>query len=124
MRYLVCWVAILSGLLTSAVSAEEGAQPGVEAEVCVEVGMVLVPDGNKASSEEMLQAQKSVNNAVVASKAYLACLLANEKAIGDALTFEQKKASITRYNLAVARLERLVETYNQQLRVYQQASSE
>lgn len=124
MRYLVCCVVILSGLVSGVVYAEETTQPTAELETCLEPGMMLVPDGNKASSEDMLQAQQDVNSSITTTKAYLTCLLANEKAIGDALTYEQKKTSIIRYNLAVTRMERLVDSYNQQLRAYQQVNNE
>lgn len=91
---------------------------------CDEPGLLALPEGNKASSEEMLKAQGDVNDYVERTKLFLKCLLANEKHIGDALTYEQKKASITKYNLAVARMQRLVEQYNRQLSVYQQLHSD
>jgi len=115
---------ILSGLISGVVYAEETAQPTAELETCLEPDMILLPSGNKASSEQILQAQQDVNGSIATTKAYLACLLANEKAIGDALTYEQKKTSIMRYNLAVARMERLVDSYNQQLKIYQQANND
>jgi len=124
MRYLVCCVTILLGLVSSTVYADDTGQPMTELETCLEPGMLLVPGGSKASSEQMLQAQQDVNASIAATKAYLACLLGNEKAIGDALTYEQKKTSIMSYNLAVARMERLVDSYNQQLKVYQQSNNE
>jgi len=115
---------ILLGLVSSIVYADDTDQPMTELEACLEPGMLLVPGGSKASSEQMLQAQQDVNASIVVTKAYLACLLANEKTVGDALTYEQKKTSIMSYNLAVTRMERLVDSYNQQLKIYQQSNNE
>lgn len=123
MRYLMCCVFALAGVMSGLVQAES-AEQGAELATCVEPGLMVVAEGHKASSDDMLQAQRDVNRYITTTKTFLKCLLANEKVVGDALTYEEKKSSITRYNLAVARMERLIETYNEQLRIYQQANSD
>lgn len=89
---------------------------------CNEPEMIIVPDGHKASSAEMLKAQQQVESSVEATKVYLDCLLDAENALGETITLEQKKDSIMRYNLAVARLEGLVDSFNQQLKAYKQVN--
>ncbi|EGG99574.1 hypothetical protein imdm_945 [gamma proteobacterium IMCC2047] len=123
MRYLKFGILALAVLMSSWVKAQSAEQNAELAE-CVEPDMMLLPEGSKASSDEMLAAQVAVNRYISDTKNFLSCLLAYEKTIGDALTYEQKKSSITRYNLAVARMERLVESYNKQLRTYQQSHNE
>ncbi len=122
MRYLMCCVFALAGVVSGLVQADPTEQDA-ELTTCVDPGLMVVVEGHKASSEDMLQAQEDVSGYITTTKTFLKCLLTNEKTVGDALTYEQKKSSITRYNLAVARMERLIETYNQQLRIYQQANS-
>ena len=85
--------------------------------------MMLIPDGNNASSQDMLDTQAKVEAYIANTREYLNCLLTSEKAIGDALTYEQKKDSITSYNLAVARMEGLVDSFNQQLRTYKRVNA-
>jgi len=123
MRYLMCCVFALAGVMSGLVQADP-AEQGAELTACVEPGLMVVAEGHKASSDDMLEAQRDVNRYITTTKTFLNCLLANEKTVGDALTYEQKKDSITRYNLAVARMERLIESYNQQLKAYQQVNSD
>lgn len=123
MRYLMCGVFALAAMVSGWAQAQSNEQ-NPELVECIEPGMMIVPEGSKASSDEMLAAQRAVNSYIATSKTFLNCLLANEKTIGDALTYEQKKSSITRYNLTVARMQRLVESYNKQLRAYQQSHND
>ena len=72
----------------------------------------------------MLSVQSTVEAYISDTQAFLDCLLEAEKAQGETLTFEQEKQSITRYNLAIARMEGLVESFNQQLRAYKRANAD
>lgn len=116
------WLAFLLVGFSTLSWAETQAERLVE-NSCREPEMLIVPDGHKASSTHMLQSQQDVEAYIENAQAYLDCLLAAEKAQGEALSFEEKKNSIMRYNLAVARLEGVVESFNQQLRAYKQANA-
>lgn len=108
------------------VSVSVWAEPSTEvpsADDCREPDMMIVPDGHKVSSNEMLKAQQNVETYIEETQVFLECLLTTEKAQGEAMTFEEKKDSIMRYNLAVARLEGLVESFNQQLRAYKKTNA-
>ena len=119
MRWLVCCLLVVSGF----VSAQElQEQNGPAMKECSEPDIMIMPDGNNASSQEMLDSQQIVEGYVANTRDYLNCLLSAEKEIGDALTYEQKKESITRYNLAVERVGGVVERFNQQLRIYQRVN--
>lgn len=120
MRWLVCCLLVVSGLVLAEESVQQEGSAVIE---CREPDMMLIPDGNNASSQEMLDSQAIVESYIIITKDYLTCLLGVEKEIGDALTYEQRKDSITRYNLAVARVEGLVESFNQQLRTYKRVNA-
>ena len=117
------WLAFLLLGVSMICQAEQQVQ-GAALNECLEPELMIVPDGHKASSKVMLQVQGAVETYIQDTEVFLACLLGAEKAQGDALTFEQKKESITRYNLAVARLEGLVEGFNQQLRAYKKSNAQ
>lgn len=119
MRWLVCCLLVISGF----VSAQELQEvDGYGVKECNEPEIMIMPDGNNASSPEILDSQQIVENYVISTRDYLNCLLSEEKAIGDALTYERKKELIARYNLAVERVSRVVERFNQQLRIYQRVN--
>lgn len=121
MRWLVCSLLIVSSFVYA---QQSQAKNGAQVQDCQAPGIIAVPDGNNASSQEMLDAQPIIEDYIANTRAYLTCLLSAEQEIGDALTYEQKKESITHYNLAVDRAEAVVERFNKQLRVYQHANEE
>ena len=93
-------------------------------EGCKEPELVLVPDDAKVSSEEMLQVQMAVEGYIDSTQTFLSCLLDQEKAMNEAITQAQQKGSIMRYNLAIARMESLVENFNAQLDIYKTLHSD
>ena len=115
MRWLACCLLVVSGFVSAQELLEQNG--GVVSD-CREPDVMIMTDGNNASSQEMLDFQKTVEAYVANTREHLNCLLLVEKEIGDALTYEQKKESITRYNLAVERVDGVVEGFNEQLRVY------
>lgn len=125
MRHLVYCLLVIVTIISGRVSAEE---PVVAlapvANECFGPEALLVPGGSNVSSQEMLDAQANIELYITATRGYLNCLLAAEKVIGDALTYEQRKESVTRYNLAIARMEALVERFNEQLRTYKQVNKD
>ena len=119
MRWLVCCLLVASGFVSAQQLPE---QNGAAVNVCGEPDMMIMPDGNNASSQEMLDSQSITEDYIANTRTYLACLLSAEKEIGDALTYQQKKQSISRYNLAVERVGGVVERFNQQLRIYKRVN--
>jgi len=119
MRWLACCLLVVSSFSWA---EEEVLGTETAPNECREPEMMLIPDGNKASSQDMLESQVTVEAYITGTRDYLNCLLNFEKSIGDALTYEQKKDSIMRYNLAIARMEGLVDSFNQQLRTYQRVN--
>lgn len=83
---------------------------------------VTLPDGATASKEEMVASQKSVKEYMAAVEAYLACLDEEEKALGDAVTPEQRQIHAKRHNAAVDAMNELAARFNEQVRAFKAQS--
>lgn len=83
---------------------------------------VAVPDGSIATSEEMLDGQKSVKSYIAAMEDYLKCLDAEEIAMGDAVTEEERALHVKRHNAAVDAMEKLANDFNEQIRAFRAAN--
>jgi molybdenum-dependent DNA-binding transcriptional regulator ModE len=102
-----------------------------------------IPDGNTASSQDMLDAQKAVKDYNQAVTAYLSCIqLERNDAIeklsaqaGDKPTAEQKKqmeamqkdlerVEVQKHNAAVDQLQSVAQRFNEQVKVYKAKNSD
>ncbi len=86
---------------------------------------VLVPNGNTATKEEMLDGQKGVKAYVAEMEVYLECIIAEEKTARDALgnlepEQEQEREDMVnkKYNAAVDEMERLAAQFNAEVQAY------
>jgi hypothetical protein len=79
---------------------------------------VSMPDGASASEADMRAASAAVKEYMAAVETYLACLDEEEKAMGDAVTEEQKKVHTGRHNAAVDALNVVAARYNEQVQAY------
>ena len=91
-----------------------------------------IPDGNTATLQEMVTAQKAVKDYDKAINAYVACIqLERDAAIGglakpgDTPTADQKKAiedrrrvEIQKHNAAIDQLQSVADRFNEQVKVY------
>ena len=91
-----------------------------------------LPDGNTATLQEMMEAQKAVKDYDKAINAYVACIqLERNDAIGkvakpgETPTAEQKKAmeemervEVQKHNAAVDQLQSVADRFNEQVKVY------
>jgi hypothetical protein len=91
-----------------------------------------IPDGNTATLQEMVEAQKSVKEYDKAINAYVACIqLERNDAVGKVAkpgekpTAEQKKAmddmervEIQKHNAAIDQLQSVADRFNVQVKVY------
>jgi hypothetical protein len=91
-----------------------------------------IPDGNTATMQEMVDAQKAVKDYDKAINAYVACLqLERDDALGkvtkpgETPTPEQKKAmddmkrvEIQKHNAAIDQLTSIADRFNEQVKVY------
>lgn len=88
-----------------------------------------IPDGNTATLDEMVSAQKAVKEYDKAVNAYLACIqLERSDAVakaGDKPTEEQKKAladiervEVQKHNAAVDQDQQVADRFNEQVKIY------
>jgi hypothetical protein len=91
-----------------------------------------IPDGNTATMQEMVEAQKAVKEYDRAINAYVACIqLERDDAIGklakpgETPTAEQKKAmqdmqrvEVQKHNAAIDQLQSVADRFNEQVKVY------
>jgi hypothetical protein len=79
---------------------------------------IKIPDGATATKEEMVAGQQAVKDFIAAIDAYEACLDEEAKALGEAITDEQRQVHAKRHNAAEdAKLE-LADRFNQQVRAF------
>jgi hypothetical protein len=97
-----------------------------------------LPDGNTATMQEMVEAQKAVKEYDKAINAYVACIqLERDDAVGklakpgETPTAEQKKAmqdmervEVQKHNAAIDQLQSVAERFNEQVRVYKAKNSD
>lgn len=79
---------------------------------------VSVPDGKSATEEEIIAGQKVVKDYMAEMESYQDCLDQEQKALGDAVTAEQKAMHVKRYNAAVDAMESVANRFNEQLRAF------
>src|ERR1700753_367840 len=87
-----------------------------------------LPDGNTATLQEMVEAQKAVKEYDKAINAYVACIqLEHDDALklakpGETPTPEQKKAMdeivVRKHNAAIDQLQSVADRFNEQVKVY------
>jgi len=86
---------------------------------------VLIPNGNTASKEEMIESQKGVKQYVADMQIYLECIVDEEKIARDAMgdlkpEIEQEREDMVnkKYNAAVDEMERLAAQFNAERQAY------
>ena len=89
---------------------------------CVPPEEVSVPDGAKASEEELTKGQEVIRTFMMANESYRQCLDKDLASLGDAATDEQKALNTKLFNSSVDREQALVEMYNQQVRAFNEAN--
>ncbi len=94
------------------------AMPAISLAACPYPEDVDIPDGSKASTEEMVEAQKRVKAYMAEMEAYLKCIDEEEAALGEEITAEQRALNISRHNAAVDTMEQVAAAFNEQIRAY------
>ena len=77
-----------------------------------------VQDGKTATEAQMKEANMAIKDYMAAVESYLACLDDEEKALGDAVTDEQKKVHTSKHNAAVDALNAVAADYNAQVQLF------
>ena len=109
--------AACRGLAVSLAIAALAVAPDARA-ACAYPQEIKIPDGATATKEEMVAGQQAVKDFIAAIDAYEACLDEVAKALGEAITEEQRQLHTKRHNAAEdAKLE-LADRFNQQVRAF------
>lgn len=77
-----------------------------------------LPDGTKATEEDMRKAQVAVKTYVTESEAFNACLDRLVKSAQNQVTVEEYLALVQQYDLTVAAMQIFADRFNEQLRIY------
>ena len=113
MQKLIVVLSLVASLFISA---------GVRAE-CSEPQDVAMPDGETASTEEMVAGQKAVKQYVADGQAFLDCMTELETKTADTASEEEKKNNVVRYNTVVDKMQAAAEGFNAQIKAYKTAQA-
>jgi hypothetical protein len=89
---------------------------------CSQPEPASIPDGTKATSEEMVEAQTYVKQYIADMELYLVCLDEEEAALQQPPTEEQRQRHTQLHNSAVDSMESVAAKFNEQVRAYKQAN--
>ena len=91
---------------------------------------VLVPNGNTATTEEMVAGQRGIRKYVADMEVYLECIVEEENAARDSIgdieaDMEQERQDLLnkKYNAAVDEMERLAAQFNAEVQAYKAKDS-
>jgi hypothetical protein len=85
---------------------------------------ITIPDGATATKEQMVAGQQAVKDFIAAIDTYEACLDEEEKALGDAVTEEQRQVHAKRHNAAEDAKLDVADRFNQQVRAFKAQGTE
>jgi len=111
MRLLSCCVltAIASGYCFAAAACEAPSP-------------VAMPDGSKSTRDQMLAAQAQVKAYQASMNEFIACIDSELDAQGEKAPDEFKSLMVSRHNAAVAEMEGVAASFNDQLRAFRAAN--
>jgi len=91
---------------------------------CDYPALITVPDGQTSTMEELITAQSAVKDYMAGMEAYLECANEELSAAGDDAPAEYKSIMFSRYNAAVAEMEAVASSFNEQVQAYKEANAE
>ena len=94
----------------------------VAAAACEAPSPVAMPDGSTSTREQMLAAQAQVKAYQAAMNEFVACIDSELDAQGEQAPEEFKSLMVSRHNAAVAEMEGVAASFNEQLRAFRTAN--
>ena len=91
---------------------------------CDYPALITIPDGQSSTMEELITAQGGVRTYITGMEAYLACVNEELDAAGDDAPAEYKAIMFSRHNAAVAEMEAIAASFNEQVQAYKEANPE
>jgi hypothetical protein len=89
---------------------------------CDYPALITVPDGQSSTMEELITAQTAVRTYITGMEAYLECVNGELAAAGDDAPAEYKAIMFSRHNAAVAEMEAIAASFNEQVQAYKEAN--
>lgn len=89
---------------------------------CSSPAAVAIPDGAKATSEAMVEAQTNVKQYMAEMELYLDCMDQEEAALTEPPTDEEKARHTQMHNQAVDSMEEVATKFNEQVRAFKKAN--
>lgn len=87
---------------------------------CETPTVVDIPDGQTATTEQMVLARQQVTDYVAAMDEYLACVNEEMEAAGENAPEEFKALMVQRYNAAISEMEMVAAAFNEQLGAFRE----
>ena len=109
-------------VLTSFILTAIASGYGLSAAACEAPSPVTMPDGSKATMQEMLAAQAQVKAYQAAMNEFIACIDSEGDAAGEQAPAEFKSLIVERHNAAVSEMEGVAAAFNEQLRAFRAAN--
>ena len=91
---------------------------------CEYPALITVPDGQTSTMEELIIAQAAGREYMAGMEAYLACVNEDMNAAGDDAPVEYKSIMFSTHNAAVAQMEAIASSFNEQVQTYKEANPE
>ena len=92
---------------------------------------ILIPNGNTATKEDMIEGQRGVKQYVSAMEIYLQCIIEEEKQAREAIPDlqpedeqDREDALNKKYNAAVDEMERVAAQFNAEVQAYRARESD
>jgi hypothetical protein len=92
------------------------------AAACEAPSPVAMPDGSKSTRDQMLAAQAQVKAYQASMNEFIACIDSELDAQGEKAPDEFKSLMVSRHNAAVAEMEGVAASFNDQLRAFRAAN--
>ena len=92
------------------------------AAACEAPSPVAMPDGSKSTRDQMLAAQAQVKAYQASMNEFIACIDSELDTQGDQAPDEFKSLMVSRHNAAVAEMEGVAASFNEQLRAFRAAN--
>jgi hypothetical protein len=109
-------------VLTSCVLAVIASGYCLGAAACEAPSPVAMPDGSTSTRDQMLAAQAQVKAYQAAMNEFVACIDSELDAQGEQAPEEFKSLMVSRHNAAVAEMEGVAASFNEQLRAFRAAN--
>ena len=84
--------------------------------------LVAIPDGQTSTMSELITAQSGVRIYIAGMESYLECVSEELDAAGDDAPTEYKAILFSRHNAAVAEMEAVAASFNEQVQTYRAAN--